>query len=90
MTILKQHLKTGKTFGRTKCLPPSFNQEQLTALLHFPNKFKKLFRLVELWDMSDFEENALCGIVADAFAEKGIRGEGTVLMKPLLLLTSSV
>ena len=32
----------------------------------------------ELWDMSDFEENALCGIVADAFAEKGIKLEALV------------
>jgi hypothetical protein len=26
----------------------------------------------ELWDLSDFEVSALCGIVADVFAERGI------------------
>jgi hypothetical protein len=26
----------------------------------------------ELWDLSDFEVTALCGIVADAFAERGV------------------
>ena len=26
----------------------------------------------ELWDMTDFEVTALCGIVADAFASRGI------------------
>lgn len=26
----------------------------------------------ELWNLSDFEVSALCGIVADAFAERGI------------------
>jgi hypothetical protein len=26
----------------------------------------------ELWDLSDFEVTALCGIVADAFAKRGI------------------
>ena len=29
----------------------------------------------ELWEMSDFEITALCGIVADAFADQGIKME---------------
>ena len=32
----------------------------------------------ELWGMSDFEVNALCGIVADAFADQGIKMEALV------------
>ena len=29
----------------------------------------------DLWDCSDFEETALCGIVADAFAARGVSME---------------
>ena len=32
----------------------------------------------ELWEMSDFEVTALCGMVADAFAEQGIKMEALV------------
>ena len=58
---------------------PSFNQEQLTALLSLSEQIQETIQIAaELWDMSDFEENALCGIVADAFAEKGIKLEALV------------
>ena len=58
---------------------PSFNQEQLTALLSLSEQIQETIQVAaELWDMSDFEENALCGIVADAFAEKGIKLEALV------------
>ena len=58
---------------------PSFNQEQLTALLSLSEQIQETIQIAaELWDMSDFEENALCGIVADAFAEKGIKMEALV------------
>ena len=57
----------------------SFNQEQLTALLSLSEQIQETIQVAaELWDMSDFEENALCGIVADAFAEKGIKLEALV------------
>ena len=57
----------------------SFDQEQLTALLSLSEQIQETIQIAaELWDMSDFEENALCGIVADAFAEKGIKMEALV------------
>ena len=57
----------------------SFDQEQLTALLSLSEQIQETIQVAaELWDMSDFEENALCGIVADAFAEKGIKLEALV------------
>ena len=57
----------------------SFNQEQLIALLSLSEQIQETIQVAaELWDMSDFEENALCGIVADAFAEKGIKLEALV------------
>ena len=57
----------------------SFDQEQLTALLSLSEQIQETIQIAaELWDMSDFEENALCGIVADAFAEKGIKLEALV------------
>ena len=58
---------------------PSFNQEQLTALLSLSAQIQENIQVAaELWEMSDFEENALCSIVADAFAEKGIKMEALV------------
>ena len=58
---------------------PSFNQEQLTALLSLSEQIQETIQVAaELWDMSDFEENALCGIVADAFAENGIKMEALI------------
>lgn len=49
------------------------NQEQLTQLLTLSENIQEQISIAaELWDLSDFEENALCGIVADAFADQGI------------------
>ena len=57
----------------------SFDQDQLTALLSLSEQIQETIQVAaELWDMSDFEENALCSIVADAFAEKGIKMEALV------------
>ena len=57
----------------------SFDQEQLTALLSLSEQIQETIQVAaELWDMSDFEESALCGIVADAFAENGIKLEALV------------
>ena len=55
------------------------NQEQLTELLTLSENIQEQISIAaELWDLSDFEENALCGIVADAFADQGICMEALV------------
>ena len=55
------------------------NQEQITAMLTVSENIQEQIEIAgELWGMSDFEVNALCGIVADAFAEKGIMMEALV------------
>ena len=55
------------------------NQEQITAMLTVSENIQEQIEIVgELWGMSDFEVNALCGLVADAFAEQGIRMEALV------------
>ena len=55
------------------------NQEQITAMLTVSENIQEQIEIVgELWEMSDFEVNALCGLVADAFAEQGIRMEALV------------
>ena len=49
------------------------NQEQLLAMLSVSENIQEQIEVAgELWELSDFEVNALCGIVADAFADKGI------------------
>ena len=41
--------------------------------LQLSNDIQEQIELVgELWDMTDFEVSALCGIVSDAFASRGI------------------
>ena len=55
------------------------NQEQIAAMLTVSENIQEQIEIAgELWGMSDFEVNALCGIVADAFAEKGIMMEALV------------
>ena len=55
------------------------NQEQLLAMLSVSENIQEMIEVAgELWELSDFEVNALCGIVADAFAEKGIKLEALV------------
>ena len=55
------------------------NQEQITAMLTVSENIQEQIEIVgELWEMSDFEVTALCGIVADAFAEQGIKMEALV------------
>lgn len=55
------------------------NQEQITAMLSVSEQIQEQIEIAgELWDLSDFEVNALCGIVADAFAEQGIKMEALV------------
>lgn len=55
------------------------NQEQITAMLSVSEQIQEQIEICgELWDLSDFEVTALCGIIADAFAEKGIKMEALV------------
>ena len=55
------------------------NQEQITAMLTVSENIQEQIEIAgELWEMSDFEVNALCGIVADAFADQGIKMEALV------------
>ena len=55
------------------------NQEQITAMLSVSEQIQEQIEIAgELWDLSDFEVNALCGIVADAFADQGIKMEALI------------
>ena len=55
------------------------NQDQITSMLTVCENIQEQIEIAgELWGMSDFEVNALCGIVADAFAEQGIQMEPLV------------
>ena len=55
------------------------NQEQIAAMLTVSEQIQEQIEIAgELWEMSDFEVTALCGMVADAFAEKGIKLEALV------------
>ena len=55
------------------------DQDQITAMLKVSENIQEQIEIAgELWGMSDFEVNALCGIVADAFAEQGIKMEALV------------
>ena len=58
---------------------PNMNQDQITSMLTVCENIQEQIEIAgELWEMSDFEVNALCGIVADAFAEQGIKMEALV------------
>ena len=55
------------------------DQDQITAMLKVSENIQEQIEIAgELWGMSDFEVNALCGIVADAFADQGIKMEALV------------
>ena len=55
------------------------NQEQILAMLSVSENIQEMIEVAgELWELSDFEVTALCGIVSDAFAEKGIKMEALV------------
>ena len=52
---------------------PQMNQEQLTKMLTISENIQEQIEIAgELWELSDFEVTALCGIVADTFASEGI------------------
>ena len=55
------------------------NQDQIAAMLTVCENIQEQIEIAgELWEMSDFEITALCGIVADAFADQGIKMEALV------------
>ena len=55
------------------------NQDQIATMLTVSENIQEQIEIAgELWEMSDFEVTALCGIVADAFAESGIKMEALV------------
>ena len=55
------------------------NQDQIAAMLTVSENIQEQIEIAgELWEMSDFEITALCGIVADAFADQGIKMEALV------------
>jgi len=55
------------------------NQDQIAAMLTVCENIQEQIEIAgELWEMSDFEVTALCGIVADAFADQGIKMEALV------------
>ena len=55
------------------------DQDQITAMLTVCENIQEQIEIAgELWEMSDFEITALCGIVADAFADQGIKMEALV------------
>ena len=55
------------------------NQEQIAAMLSVSEQIQEQIEIAgELWEMSDFEVTALCGMVSDAFAEQGIKLEALV------------
>ena len=55
------------------------DQDQITAMLTVCENIQEQIEIAgELWGMSDFEVTALCGIVADAFADQGIKMEALV------------
>jgi len=52
------------------------NATELTKLLTISENIQESIQIAgELWELSDFEVTALCGIVSDAFAEEGITME---------------
>ena len=60
-------------------IKPDMNQDQITTMLTVCENIQEQIEIAgELWEMSDFEITALCGIVSDAFAEQGIKMEALV------------
>ena len=49
------------------------DQDSITEMLSLSEEIQEQIEIAgELWELSDFEITALCGMVADAFASKGI------------------
>jgi len=79
MTITTATSADWADFWENEMTITNMNQEQLTKMLTISENIQEQIEIAgELWELSDFEVNALCGIVADAFAEKGIKMEALV------------
>tara|TARA_B100002019_G_scaffold175202_1_gene151417 strand:- start:6093 stop:6308 length:216 start_codon:yes stop_codon:yes gene_type:complete len=51
----------------------TMDQDSITEMLSLSEEIQEQIEIAgELWELSDFEITALCGMVADAFASKGI------------------
>ena len=49
------------------------NAKELTKLLTVSENIQEGIQIAgDLWELSDFEITALCGIVSDAFADAGV------------------
>ena len=49
------------------------NATELTKLLTISENIQEQIQVAgDLWELSDFEITALCGIVSDAFADAGV------------------
>ena len=60
-------------------IEPDMSQEQIAAMLTISENIQEQIEIAgELWELSDFEVTALCGIVADAFADQGIKMEALI------------
>ena len=65
--------------GNGKVSQLARDQDQITTMLTVCENIQEQIEIAgELWEMSDFEVTALCGMVADAFAEQGIKLEALV------------
>ena len=52
------------------------NATELTKLLPISENIQESIQVAgDLWELSDFEITALCGIVSDAFADAGVTVE---------------
>ena len=68
MSLIKQHLHD-----------QLMSQDQLTEMLTLSEQIQENIQVAgELWEMSDFEVSALCGMVADVFYDKGITMESLI------------
>jgi len=57
----------------------TMNQEQLVTMLSISEQIQEQIEIAgELWELSDFEVTALCGIVSDVFANNGVKMEALV------------
>ena len=70
--------RLGRFLGKRIDIEPDIDQEQIAAMLTISENIQEQIEIAgELWELSDFEVT-LCGIVADAFADQGIKMEALI------------
>ena len=68
MSLIKQHLH--------HIQQQTMDQDSITEMLSLSEEIQEQIEIAgELWELSDFEITALCGIVSDAFADAGVTVE---------------